>query len=108
MSERPGPGAVRGTALFVAAIVGPGILTLPALAAAQAGPASLVPLGLLLLVSAPIAFTFVALSAAAPGANGVAGYAAAAFGPVAGRLSAAWFRYGVPISPSAGTPIGTP
>ncbi len=28
-------GAVRGTALFVAAIVGPGILTLPALAAAR-------------------------------------------------------------------------
>ena len=90
-------GAVRGTALFVAAIVGPGILTLPALAAAQAGPASLVTLGLLLAVSAPIAFTFTALNAAVPGANGIAGYAAAAFGTLAGRLVSAWFRYGIPI-----------
>ena len=88
---------MRGTALFVAAIVGPGILTLPALAAAQAGPASLIALGWMLVVSAPIAFTFVALNAAVPGANGIAGYAAAAFGPLAGRLVSAWFRYGVPI-----------
>lgn len=90
-------GAVRGTALFVAAIVGPGILTLPALAAAQAGPASLITLGMLLAVSAPIAFTFAALAAAVPAANGIAGYASAAFGPLAGRLVTAWFRYGVPI-----------
>lgn len=92
-----GVGAVRGTALFVAAIVGPGILTLPALAAAEAGPASLVALGLLLALSAPIAFTFAGLSRAAPGAQGVAGYAAAAFGPLTGRLVSAWFRYGVPV-----------
>lgn len=90
-------GAVRGTALFVAAIVGPGILTLPALAAAQAGPASLLTLGILLAVSAPIAFTLVALNRAVPGANGIAGYAAAAFGPLIGRLVSAWFRYGVPM-----------
>lgn len=94
-------GVVRGTALFVAAIVGPGILTLPALAAAEAGPASLVTLGVLLAVSAPIAFTFTALKAAVPGANGIAGYAAAAFGTLAGRLVCAWFRYGVPIGVSA-------
>jgi amino acid efflux transporter len=94
-------GAVRGTALFVAAIVGPGILTLPALAAAQAGPASLITLGFMLAVSAPIALTFTALSAAVPGANGIAGYAAAAFGTLAGRLVSAWFRYGVPIGVSA-------
>jgi len=90
-------GAVRGTALFVAAIVGPGILTLPALAAAQAGPASLITLGVLLVVSAPIAFTFAALHRAVPAARGVSGYAAAAFGPLTGRLVSAWFRYGVPI-----------
>jgi amino acid efflux transporter len=90
-------GAIRGTALFVAAIIGPGILTLPALAAAQAGPASLFPLALLLAISAPIAFTFVALHAATPDAPGIPGYATAAFGPVAGRLVSAWFSYGVPI-----------
>jgi amino acid efflux transporter len=90
-------GAVRGTALFVAAIVGPGILTLPALAAAQAGPASLITLVVLLVASAPIAFTFAALHAATPTAHGIAGYASAAFGALAGRLVTAWFRYGVPI-----------
>ncbi len=92
-----GLGVVRGTALFVATIVGPGILTLPALAAAQAGPVSLVALAALLALSAPVAFTFAALHAAVPGADGIAGYAAAAFGPLVGRLVAAWFRYGVPV-----------
>lgn len=90
-------GAVRGTALFVAAIVGPGILTLPALAAARAGPASLLALGLLLILSGPVAATFAALHRAVPHAHGVAGYAAAAFGAPAGRLVSAWFRYGVPV-----------
>lgn len=90
-------GGVRGTALFVAAIVGPGILTLPALAAAEAGPVSLLILGGMLLFSAPVAFTFVFLNRAAPGAVGVAGYARAAFGPVVGRLALAWFRYGIPV-----------
>jgi amino acid efflux transporter len=90
-------GAVRGTALFVAAIVGPGILTLPALAAARSGPASLIALALLLAVSAPVAFTFAALHTAAPQARGIAGYATAAFGPLSGTLVSAWFRYGVPI-----------
>jgi len=97
MSDAHKVGAVRGTALFVAAIIGPGILTLPALAAAQAGPASLIPLALLLGISAPIAFTFTALHRVAPDAEGIAGYAAAAFGPFAGRLVSAWFLYGVPI-----------
>jgi amino acid efflux transporter len=90
-------GAVRGTALFVASIIGPGILTLPALAAGQAGPASLVTLGVLLAISAPIAFTFAALHGAVPMGNGIAGYAAAAFGPLSGRLVRAWFLFGVPI-----------
>jgi len=94
-------GVVRGTALFVAAIIGPGILTLPAIAAAQAGPASLLSLAVLLVASAPVALTFVALRRAAPGAGGIAGYAAGAFGPSIGRLVAAWFTYGIPIGVAA-------
>ena len=65
-----GVGAVRGTALFVAAIVGPGILTLPALAAAQAGPASLLVLGALLRSRRRSRFTFAGLNAAVPGGEG--------------------------------------
>lgn len=101
-------GPVRGTALYVAAIIGPGIMTLPALAAQQAGPASLIPLGLLLLVSAPIAFTFVALDrrTGAGASAGIPGYVAQAFGTRTGNLVAAWFRYGVPIGVPALALIG--
>ncbi|WP_182976962.1 APC family permease [Arthrobacter cheniae] len=101
-------GPVRGTALYVAAIIGPGIMTLPALAAQQAGPASLITLGLLLLVSIPIAFTFVALDRRTKvgAAAGIPGYVALAFGQQTGNLVAAWFRFGVPIGVPALALIG--
>ncbi|MFD7135328.1 APC family permease [Streptomyces sp. NPDC059894] len=92
-----GLGVLRGTALYVAAIVGPGILTLPAIAAHNAGPASLVALAALLLVSVPIAFTFVAIERTSPGAGGVAAYATRAFGATTGRIVGYWFHLGVPI-----------
>ncbi|MGW0226316.1 APC family permease [Streptomyces tendae] len=92
-----GLGVVRGTALYVAAIVGPGILTLPAIAAHNAGPASLVALAALLIISVPIAFTFVAIERTSPGAGGVAAYATRAFGGTAGRIVGYWFYLGVPI-----------
>lgn len=103
---RPGLGVVRGTALYVAAIVGPGILTLPAIAAHAAGPASLAALAVLLAASAPIAVTFAAIERAAPGAGGVAGYVARAFGPLTGRIAGAWFYLGVPIGVPALGMIG--
>ncbi|MGW0818530.1 APC family permease [Streptomyces viridiviolaceus] len=92
-----GLGVLRGTALYVAAIVGPGILTLPAIAAHNAGPASLLALAALLLISVPIAFTFVAIERTSPGAGGVAAYATRAFGETAGRIVGYWFYLGVPI-----------
>ncbi|MFF8883933.1 APC family permease [Streptomyces flaveolus] len=92
-----GLGVLRGTALYVAAIVGPGILTLPAIAAHNAGPASLLALAALLLISVPIAFTFVAIERTSPGAGGVAAYVARAFGETAGRIVGYWFYLGVPI-----------
>ena len=51
----------RGTALYVAAVLGPGILTLPALAANVAGPAFLLPLVAILVLSGLLAATFTAL-----------------------------------------------
>src|ERR1700744_5791022 len=76
----------RGIALYVGALLGPGLLLLPGLAARQAGPASIVAWAGLLVVSALFALVFAAMGRAHPGANGVAGYAAAGLGPTAGRV----------------------
>ncbi|XVU25317.1 hypothetical protein ACQPZJ_50470 [Actinoplanes sp. CA-054009] len=89
----------RGVAVYVAAIVGPGILTLPAIAARRAGPASLLALAFMLAVSALIATTFVALARRVPVAGGVAAYAERAFG--LGRLAGFWFYLGVPVGVTA-------
>jgi amino acid efflux transporter len=93
---RPTLGPVRGTALYVAAVLGPGILTLPALAAQKAGPAFLLALVTLLALSAPLASTFAALGRQFPGESGLAQHVARAFGARSGRVVAALFYIGVP------------
>jgi amino acid efflux transporter len=85
----------RGTALYIGALLGPGLLLLPGLAARQAGPASIVAWAGLLGVSALFAVVFAALGRAHPQANGVAGYAAAGLGPAAGRVVSWCFLAGV-------------
>jgi len=93
---RPSLGPVRGTALYVAAVLGPGILTLPALAAQKAGPTFLLALVALLALSAPLALTFAALGGRFRGEGGLAQHVARAFGARSGRLVAALFYLGVP------------
>lgn len=97
-------------ALYVTAVVGPGILTLPAAAARTAGPLSLVALAALLAISVPAAFAFVhihrATSTAADGDAGIEHYVTTAFGSRAGRVAAAWFYFGVPIGVPALALIG--
>jgi amino acid efflux transporter len=85
----------RGIALYVGALLGPGLLLLPGLAARQAGPASIVAWAGLLGVSALFAVVFAAMGRAHPRANGVAGYAAAGLGPTAGRVVGWCFLTGV-------------
>jgi amino acid efflux transporter len=85
----------RGIALYVGALLGPGLLLLPGLAARQAGPASIVAWAGLLGVSALFAVVFAAMGRAHPRANGVAGYAAAGLGPTAGRVVGWCFLAGV-------------
>lgn len=101
-----GLGTVSGVALYVSAVIGPGILTLPAAAAQIAGPLSLVAVGALLLVSVPAAFAFVDIHRAsvqrpATASVGLQRYAALAFGDLVGRIVAAWFYVGVPIGATA-------
>ena len=56
----------QGAALSVGAVLGTGVITLPALAAAVAGPASLLAWAALVLLSVPLASTFAALGARTP------------------------------------------
>ena len=62
---------MQGAALYVGAVLGTGVIALPALAAEVAGPASLIAWAALVLLSAPLAATFAALGARYPDAGGV-------------------------------------
>src|SRR6266545_4014882 len=70
----------QGTALYIGAVLGTGIIALPALAAQAAGPASLLAWLVLVLLSSLLAATFAALGARYPDAGGVATYVRSAFG----------------------------
>src|ERR1700749_1862442 len=90
------------SALYVGAVLGPGVLFLPALAARAAGPASILAWGALLALSAPLAVTFAALGVRFPEAGGTAAYARAAFGRRAGAVTG----WGVPCGVGGGAPAG--
>jgi amino acid efflux transporter len=81
----------RGAALYVGALVGPGLLLVPALAAREAGPASVVAWAALLLLSAPLALTFAALGIRRPVAGGVSAYVRDGFGETAAALTGVSF-----------------
>ncbi|GAA0355070.1 amino acid permease [Actinoallomurus spadix] len=99
-------GTAQGTALFVGAVLGPGVLALPHLAAAAAGPASILAWAALLALSAPVALTFAALGARYPDGGGVATFAGRAFGPRAAAIVGWWFYGIVPVGTLAGALIG--
>lgn len=74
-------GLWQGVALYVGAVLGTGILVLPAIAAETAGPASVLAWLALVLLSIPIALTYAALSRDRPDAAGFSGAIERAFGP---------------------------
>jgi amino acid efflux transporter len=88
-------GLGQGTALYVASVLGTGILVLPGLAAQAAGPASIVAVAAVLLLSIPLAGTFAALASRFPDAGGVASYVRRALGATAARMTGYWFFFGV-------------
>ena len=65
------------TALYVGAVLGPGVLILPSLAAEAAGPASVLAWAALLALSVPLAITFAVLGVRQPEAGGTAACAPA-------------------------------
>jgi amino acid efflux transporter len=96
-----GIGVLQGTALYVAAILGTGLLVLPGLAARAAGPASVLAVLAVILLAVPLAGTFAALASRYPDPGGVASYVRRAIGPTAARATGYWFYFGV----AAGFPV---
>jgi amino acid efflux transporter len=85
----------RGAALYIGALLGPGLLLLPGLAAAEAGPASILAWIGLLALSGLFAAVFAAWGRHSPSAGGVIGYVTAGLGPRAGRATGWTFLAGV-------------
>lgn len=90
-------GLLRASSMYVAAVLGTGILVLPALAAQAAGPASILSVAAVLLLSIPLAGTFAALASRYPDAGGVATFVRLALGLTAARMSGYWFFFGVAV-----------
>ncbi len=85
----------RGAALYIGALLGPGLLLLPGLAAAEAGPASLLAWIGLLILSGLFAAVFAALGRGFPSAGGIIGYVTAGLGGRAGEVGGWSFLTGV-------------
>jgi amino acid efflux transporter len=81
----------RGAALYIGALVGPGLLLVPALAVDAAGPASVIAWAALLVLSLPLAVTFAALGVRHPVAGGVSTYVREGFGDAAASVTGGWF-----------------
>lgn len=99
-------GTARGTALYLGAVLGPGVLALPHLAAAAAGPAALIAWAGLLALAVPVAATFAALATRWPDAGGVATFTRAAFGDRAAAVCGWWFYSVIPVGAAAAALIG--
>lgn len=91
----------QGAALTVGAVLGTGVIGLPALSAQIAGPASLLAWLALIGLSVPLATTFAALGARYPDAGGVATYVRTAFGPSAAAAVGWCFYFAVPAGAPA-------
>lgn len=85
----------RAAALYIGALLGPGLLLLPGLAARLAGPAAILAWLGLLVLSALFATVFGALGVRFGSRTGVAGFVAAAFGPRLERVATWCFVSGV-------------
>src|SRR6476646_7476561 len=90
-----------GAAVSVGAVLGTGVISLPALGAQVAGPASLVAWVALVLLSVPLATTFAALGARYPDAGGVSTYVRRAFGDRAATTVGYTFYFAVPVGAPA-------
>lgn len=91
----------QGVSLSVGAVLGTGVITLPAVAAGIAGPASLVAWLIMVGLSIPLASTFAALGARYPDAGGVSTYVRRASGGRAATIVGWTFYFAVPVGAPA-------
>jgi amino acid efflux transporter len=98
-------GLVQATALYVGAVLGTGVLVLPAIAAEQAGPGSLIAWAALVVLSVPMALAYAAMSRQRPDAGGFSDAIERAFGPRWGAVSGWIFLAQVPTGYVVGTLI---
>lgn len=96
----------RGAALYIGALIGPGVLLVPALAVETAGPASIIAWAGLLVLSAPLAVSFAALGVRHPVAGGVSAYVREGFGADAATVTGGWFLAAVVLGAPAVSLIG--
>lgn len=94
-------GVPQGAALTLGAVLGTGVISLPALAAHEAGPASLVAWLVLVLLSVPLATTFAALGARHPDGGGVSTYVRRAFGAGPATVIGWCFYFAIPLGAPA-------
>jgi amino acid efflux transporter len=99
-------GVWRGAALYIGALIGPGVLLVPALAAQAAGPVSILAWAGLLVFSAPLAIAFAALGVRHPVAGGVSAYVREGFGEAAAAVTGGCFLAAVLIGAPAVSLIG--
>jgi len=95
-----------GAAFTVTAVMGTGILILPALTADMAGPAALIAWGLMGILVVPMAWTMGDLAVLHPQADGIAGYVRHAFGARWARLVGYLYLGTVPLGAPAAALIG--
>src|SRR5438046_10742112 len=99
-------GVIRGAALYVGALLGPGLLLVPALGVQAAGPASIIAWAGLLVLSAPLAITFAALGVRYPVSGGVSAYVREGLGADASAVTGGWFLAAVCLGAPAVSLIG--
>src|SRR5262245_64676387 len=98
-------GLVQATALYVGAVLGTGVLVLPAIAAEQAGPGSLIAWAALVALSVPMSLAYAATSPQRPDAGGFSDAIERALGPRWGAASGWIFLASVPTGYAVRTRI---
>lgn len=96
----------EGASFTIAAVLGSGILILPAVTANLAGPASLIAWVLMALLIVPLAIVLGRLSTAFPHAGGIAEFVRQAFGPRWGQLTGILYIGTVPMGGPIAAIIG--
>ncbi|MBE1556886.1 amino acid efflux transporter [Filibacter limicola] len=85
-------GLFQGIALYIAAILGSGVLFLSGLTASIAGPASIVSWLIVILISFPLAYSFASLAREYPDSGGAATFVRKSFGYHLGNM-VGWFYF---------------